>query len=142
MHREYQADLPCSNHGRCSNLARFLHRRRASFCRRENYFTEENRLSLRNVLTLCGKIVFIANRNHNGDEQTNTDKMKFTYQDGLNIQAQDLAEWKKKLNAECYDALRLHCQAVNSNQLPSEKVDGLKVFREEDLTEFVLNWSH
>ena len=69
------------------------------------------------------------------------DTMKFTYQDGLNIQSQDLAKWKKKLNAECFDALRLHCLAFNANQTPSEKVDGLKVFRGQDLTEFVLNWN-
>ena len=66
--------------------------------------------------------------------------MKFTYQDGLKIQAQDLAEWKKKLSAECYDALRLHCQARNAHLLQADRRDGSKVFRGDNLTEFVLNW--
>ena len=66
--------------------------------------------------------------------------MKFTYQDGLNVQDSDLAVWKKKLSAECYCALKARCDAENANMMPTEKVDGFRVFRGQDLTEFVLNW--
>lgn len=65
----------------------------------------------------------------------------FTYQDGLNVQSKDLDRWKKKLSAECYCALEAHCEAENAKLTPSEKVDGYRVFRGNDLTGFVLNWS-
>jgi len=65
----------------------------------------------------------------------------FTYRDGLNVQSKDLDRWKKKLSAECYCALEAHCEAELAKLTPAEKVDGYRVFRGNDMTGFVLNWS-
>lgn len=91
---------------------------------------------------LCGPALVQIVSNDAGENKNRTsDKMKtFTYEDGLSIQAMDLAKWKKKLSAECYCDLEFRCKKANEYLTPSEKVDGLKVFRGQDLTEFVLNW--
>lgn len=63
---------------------------------------------------------------------------KFTVLDGLHIQAEDLARWRKKLNAEVYTALKMEVDHKNFDL--SENATGYDVFRGQSLTEFVLNF--
>jgi len=62
---------------------------------------------------------------------------KFTYTDALAIQREHLAQWRLKLNAECYTDLIDHVAKVNKRQGNTNPYD---VFRGQDIDTFIANW--
>ena len=63
---------------------------------------------------------------------------QFTVQDGLEVQQEQLQEWKLKLNAECFGALEAFLLEANKN-LTKDNTGG-DVIRGIALDEFILNW--
>jgi hypothetical protein len=63
----------------------------------------------------------------------------FTVEDGLAIQAKQLAEWKTKLIPECYQALEDACKQQNNHPL-ERPVDGYMIMRGTQLDAIVSNW--
>lgn len=61
----------------------------------------------------------------------------FTVENGLQYQAQDLAEWKTKLNEKCYAALEVECKRKN---MEGCHIDGYSIFRGQDMNSFIKNW--
>lgn len=64
--------------------------------------------------------------------------MKFTKEDGLAIQKEQLEEWKSKLNAACYSDLLAYLEEKNSHL--TEESPGYDVYRGTDLDNFIHNW--
>lgn len=58
-----------------------------------------------------------------------------TREEILDIASRQLAEWRKKLNTECFIALRAKCRKEWK-----KKHKPLDIFRGNDMTEFILNW--
>ena len=65
-------------------------------------------------------------------------RAKFTLEEGLLVQFNHLAIWKRKLNKKCFDALAAECLA--QNKLLSDKDSGFQVFRGQSLDNFIANW--
>ena len=65
-------------------------------------------------------------------------RSKFTINDGLVLQFNALAVWKKKLSTKCYKALEAEC--FEQNKLLDQEDSGYKVFRGQSLTTFIENW--
>lgn len=63
------------------------------------------------------------------------ERPKFTLADALKVQSEQLADWKLKLNDECYNALEL--VALASNKDIAEPFD---IKRGSALDTFVANW--
>lgn len=64
--------------------------------------------------------------------------MEFTQEQGLEVQAEQLATWKTKLIPACYLDLRTWAMKQNAELLPHHT--GHHVARGSSLDEFVLNW--
>ena len=64
-------------------------------------------------------------------------KRPFTVEEGLKVQAKDLARWKTRLNDECYAAL---AKRVDHENRRRRHKSGYDVFRGNDLSEFVASW--
>jgi hypothetical protein len=62
----------------------------------------------------------------------------FPLREGLQAQVRDLHFWRRRLNAEVYDALVAECRRANREL--SRRATGYDVFRGGDLTEFVASW--
>jgi len=62
---------------------------------------------------------------------------KFTVQDGIEIQKNNLIDWKYKLNDELYKALVAECERQNA--LPNIN-NGFDVFRGSSIYEFIANF--
>lgn len=60
-----------------------------------------------------------------------------TLQDGLNIQKEDLARWKKILSVKAFKALKKVCDESNKRLHP--EMSGYMVFRGRDLDKHVVN---
>lgn len=65
-------------------------------------------------------------------------RSKFTITDGLTLQFNGLAEWKKKLNTKVFKALEAECH--EQNKLLSDNDSGFQVFRGQQLTTFIENF--
>lgn len=61
--------------------------------------------------------------------------MDFTLEDALQVQKENLVDWKTKLNTECYNALELRILASNKGI-----TDPFLIKRGSDLSMFVANW--
>ena len=64
---------------------------------------------------------------------------EFTIEDGLKVQRENLAEWKTKLNAECYSDLKKFVDAENFN-IDSCCDCGHGVCRGSEIDTFIKNW--
>jgi hypothetical protein len=62
----------------------------------------------------------------------------FSKEEGLEIQAEQLAEWKLKLNKECYKALELWLKEKNKNLTRHSTLH--QVMRGVDMDNFIKNW--
>lgn len=62
----------------------------------------------------------------------------FTKADGLQVQKNDLARWRSVLNAIAYEALKEHCEHVNSLVVDGPQA-GYKVFRGAAISTFINN---
>ena len=63
------------------------------------------------------------------------ERPKLTLEESLKIQADSLANWKTKLNPECYNDLYTYIIASNEG-----KTDPYSIERGSDLNTFVMNW--
>ena len=63
---------------------------------------------------------------------------KLTLEQGLVIQQEQLAHWKQRLNALCYEAL-LNEAAKMNEQLESYST-GYDVWKGTDMDRFIVNW--
>lgn len=63
------------------------------------------------------------------------ERPEFTLSDSLQIQTENLANWKLKLNTECYNALELVALASNK-----DVTDPYEIKRGQPLDTFVANW--
>lgn len=67
----------------------------------------------------------------------------FTIEDGLKVQREHLAEWKTKLNAECYSDL---LKAATAENYKLSKTDGTvcghMMFRGSEIDTFIKNWEN
>jgi hypothetical protein len=61
--------------------------------------------------------------------------MKFTFEEGIKIQSEQLAKWKKVLAIEAHSRLERYCEKRNAEG----GLTGLSVFRGTDLDMFVQN---
>lgn len=60
----------------------------------------------------------------------------FSIEDALAIQAQHLVEWRPRLSARCWIALKRH--AIRRNEQGYKSAH--EVFRGQDIASFVANW--
>ena len=65
---------------------------------------------------------------------------EFTIEDGLKVQREHLAEWKTKLNAECYSDLEKFIESKNC--LNINNCCGHDVYRGNDIDTFIKNWTN
>lgn len=64
----------------------------------------------------------------------------FTLADAFEVQREQLAEWRGKLNPACYDALEKHVQVRNAELNTRSDASPYDVYRGTDLQCFVSNW--
>lgn len=65
---------------------------------------------------------------------------KFTMADAYNVQLCQLANWKTKLNDECYTALAMKCAEEVTKRSEAGDNDPYNVYRGSSMDNFVANW--